>query len=290
VSDRRAVKLSVIMPCLDAAATVAVQLEALAGQKWTEEWELIVVDNGSTDETFEIVESYRPRFPNLRVLDASTRRGQAHALNAGARAAQGEAITFCDADDEVGPGWLAAMGDALERSEFVAGWGDSEKLNEPWLRDTRDPQPRDRLSVLPFPPHLPYAGSGGLGIRRPLHELVGGFDESLPMLFDVDYCIRVQQRGVQLDFVPQAVVHYRYRRNWRAIFGQARRYAEASALIQKRYGPGELDWKWPFRLWKPLLGALGRSYRKGDRTKLAWLLGWQVGRFRGSLRHRVPAL
>jgi GT2 family glycosyltransferase len=283
------VKLSVIMACLNAAETVTVQLEALAGQEWGEERELIVVDNGSTDETFEIVESFRPRIPNLRVVDASDRRGPAHALNVGVNAADGEAVLFCDADDEVAPGWLAAMGSALERSDFVAAWTDHVKLNEPWLRETRDPHPRDHLPTLPFPPHLPYAGSCAFGVRRRAHDLVGGFDESLLVLHDTDYCIRLQQHGVRLDFAPEAVVHYRYRHGWRAIFDQARSYAEASALIQKRYGPPQLDWRWPLRLWRPVLGALGRSYRRSDRAKLAWLLGWQVGRYQGSLRYRVAA-
>lgn len=278
------------MACRNAAETVAVQLEALAGQEWAHEWELIVVDNGSTDDTLEIVESFRPRFPSLRVVDASDRPGAAHARNAGVIAAQAEAIAFCDADDEVAPGWLAAMGDALMLSDFVAGWSDPVKLNDPWLRETREPQPRDRLPTLPYPPHLPYAGSCAFGIRRHVHELVGGFDESLLALHDTDYCIRVQLRDVRLEFAPDAVVHYRYRRSWRGIFDQARSYAADSALIQKRYGPPKLDWRWPLRLWRPVLAALGRSYRKSDRAKLAWLLGWQVGRYQGSLRHRVPAL
>lgn len=285
-----AVTLSVIMACRDAEETVAVQLEALAKQEWDEAWELIVVDNGSMDGTIEIVERFRPRLPSLRVVDAPERPGAAYALNVGVQAADGEGIAFCDADDEVAPGWLAAMGEALERSEFVAGWTDLAKLNDPWLRETRDPQPRDRLPTLPYPPYLPYAGTCALAIRRRVHDLVGGFDESLPVMHDTDYCIRIQQRGVQLDFAPEAVVHYRYRRSWRGIFGQARSYAEASALIQKRYGPPELDWRWPLRLWKPVLAALGRSYRRSERAKLAWLLGWQVGRYQGSVRYRVPAL
>jgi glycosyltransferase involved in cell wall biosynthesis len=285
-----ATPVSVVLPCRNGADTIADQLEALAGQECAEPWELVVVDNGSTDGTPAIVERYRDRIANLCVVDASDRAGVPYARNRGVAEATGERIAFCDADDEVARGWVSAMGDALQRFEFVAGWSDLVKLNDPWLRETREPQPRDRLPTLPYPPHLPYAGTCALGIRRRLHELVGGFDESLLVLHDTDYCIRVQQRGVPLELVPEAVVHYRYRRSWRGIFGQARSYAEASALIQKRYGPPKLDWRWPLRLWKPVLGALGRSYRRSDRAKLAWLLGWQVGRYQGSLRHRVPAL
>jgi glycosyltransferase involved in cell wall biosynthesis len=52
-------RLSVVIPCLNAAATIGVQLEALAGQSWEGEWEVVVADNGSTDGSQAIVESYR---------------------------------------------------------------------------------------------------------------------------------------------------------------------------------------------------------------------------------------
>lgn len=52
-------KLSVIIPCFNAANTIAVQLEALAQKHWCESWEVIVSDNGSTDETVAIVEQYQ---------------------------------------------------------------------------------------------------------------------------------------------------------------------------------------------------------------------------------------
>jgi hypothetical protein len=86
-------------------------------------------------------------------------------------------------------------------------------------------------------------------------------------------------------------MHYRYRDRWPAIFDQARRYADAGALLQKRYGEAAAPpWKWPFEHWKAVAQTLPRAYRRGDRAKLAWLLGWQLGRYRGSLRHRVLAI
>ncbi|HKV06504.1 MAG TPA: glycosyltransferase family A protein, partial [Thermoanaerobaculia bacterium] len=132
----RPLKLSVVIPCLNAADTLGVQLEALAGQSWPGEWEVIVADNGSTDGSREVVERYRDRLPNLRLVDASDKRGQAHARNVGAAAATGEAFLFCDADDEVAPGWLAALGRVLEDREFVACRYDNEKLNPEWVRRT----------------------------------------------------------------------------------------------------------------------------------------------------------
>lgn len=67
-------KLSVILPCFNGAKTIALQLEALAHQCWSEPWELVVVNNGSTDDSMQIVQSYRNLLPNLRIVDASVGR------------------------------------------------------------------------------------------------------------------------------------------------------------------------------------------------------------------------
>lgn len=279
------------MACLDAAETVERQLEALAAQDLSRPWELVVADNGSRDETAAIVERYRDRLPELRVVDASDRRGQAHALNVGVAEARGAAVLFCDADDEVASGWLGAMSDALREHEFVASRGDATQLNEPWLVETREAQPAGGLSRVAFPPFFAYAGSGGIGVRKEVHERFGGFDESMDVLFDVDYCIRLQLAGIELRLVPDAVMHYRYRDRPRAIFQQARRYADAAALLQKRYGePATTPLKWPFEHWKAVAKALPLALGRSGRAQLAWLLGWQVGRYRGSVRHRVLAV
>src|SRR5262245_29795227 len=144
-------KLSVVVPCLNAEATLGAQLAALSRQSWPDGWEVIVADNGSTDRSREIVESYRGRLPRLNLVDASDRRGHAHARNLGAAAATGDALLFCDADDEVAPGWLAAMGRALAGHEFVACRYDQEKLNPPAVRRTHLNPQKDGLTRYDYP-------------------------------------------------------------------------------------------------------------------------------------------
>src|SRR5215210_5003152 len=228
-------RLTVVIPALDAADDIAGQLDALAAQEWDEPWEVVVADNGSTDGTRAVVGRYADRLPALRVVDASQPAGQAHALNAGVESARAEAVAFCDADDEVAPGWVAAMGEALARHELVACQSDTAKLNEPWIQATREPQTPGELSRVSFPPYAPYAGSGGLGVQRSAHARLGGFDEDMVVLFDVDFCLRAYADGIELVLVPDALLHYRYRSGWRSTFKQARLYAEQMALVQKRY-------------------------------------------------------
>jgi glycosyltransferase involved in cell wall biosynthesis len=290
VTDSRP-SLSVVVPCLNEERTIEAQLRALERQEWGRPWEVLVADNGSDDGSVAVVESYSGRLPGLRVVDASGKRSQAHALNVGVREAQAEAVAFCDADDEVAPGWVAAMGEALLEHELVGCTADGAKLNEPWVRDVRVVGAPSRLW---FPPYMPFAGSGGLGVQRRVHELAGGFDESLPVLFDVDFCVRAQELGAHFVHVPEALIHYRFRHAWREIFAQARRYAVYGALLQKRHKPAGTGFpslaKWALTGWRPILRSLSRSGSRAARAKLAWQLGWLLGRFQGSLRYRVRAV
>jgi glycosyltransferase involved in cell wall biosynthesis len=288
-------KLSIIIPCFNAARTIGLQLDALVNQHWSEPWEIVVADNGSTDESRKIVESYRDRLPNLRIVDASRRRGQPYALNCGAAAATGIALAFCDADDEVAPGWVAAMGDALLQHDFVACRIDFKKLNPAWAQAVfqRHPQQHGRLVKASFPPYLWHAGGGTLGVKKSLHEALGGFDEALPYLHDTDFCFKVQLKGVELHFVSEAVVHIRCRDTLRGLLRQACHWAEYNVLLYKMYRPANsMDfsrWKICLGEWKGLLRAIPQS--RLDRTAQArwvWRFGWQLGRLLGSIKYHVP--
>lgn len=289
----RPLKLSVVIPCLNAADTLGVQLEALARQSWPGEWEVIVADNGSTDGSREVAERYRDRLPHLRVVDASDRKGQAHARNVGAAAAMGEAFLFCDADDEVAPGWLAALGRILEDREFVACRYDNEKLNPEWVRRTHLNPQKDGLTAYDYPDFLPHAGGGGLAVRRHVHEAVGGFDESMPALEDTDYCWRIQLAGYGFTFAPDAVVSIRHKHGLGGIFRQGMSYGKHNVLIYKKYRPlgmPRLGWtpgllRWGKLILKTPLMVLTRE----GRARWLWQLGWRLGRVEGCVRYRVVA-
>jgi glycosyltransferase involved in cell wall biosynthesis len=288
------VKLSVIVPCYNAAETISVQLEALANQQWSEPWEIIIANNGSTDDSMAIVERYRQRLPNLRIIDASARRGAAYASNVGAEAAKGEAIAFCDADDEAAPGWVAAIGAALSKYDFVASRFETEKLNAPMF--SRKHIQEERLMIASYPPYLPHAGGCGLGVKRLLHQKIGGFDESLLYLYETDFCFRLQLAQVRLYFVPEAVVHIRYRNSWLGMYRQSRGYSEYKLPLIKKHlalGAAKLSWMQLLRswlyAWKELTKYLFQIRRKSDVTKFVWQLGWCVGRVKGCIKHRVLA-
>lgn len=285
--------VSVVVPCYNAADTLGEQLAALAEQRWQGAWEVVVADNGSTDASREVAESFRDRLPSLRVVEASGRGGPGHARNRGAAEARGEILLFTDADDRVGEGWLAAMAWALEEHDFVAARYDAERLNPPAVARARNNPQADALIPYTYPPFLPHAGGSSLGVRRALHEAVGGFDEDLPALEDTDYCWRIQLQGTPLHLVPKATVHIRYRHEATGLFRQSFHFGIYNVALYKRYrqqGMPRLPLTAGLARWAKLLLTAHRLLLPSTRTQWLGQLGWRHGRLWGCLRFRTLAL
>ncbi len=281
------VELSVVMPAFNAASTIGAQLDALQKQHWDSSWEVIVADNGSTDTTAAIVSRRAANDPRIRLLDAGDHRGAAHARNAAVRVARGTSIAFCDADDVVGDRWVAAMGTALRETPFVTGPQEYKALNEPWLHAVYGARPAVELQL--FAGIFPFGPTANLGIRRDLFERLGGFDTSIAVYEDLELCLRAWLDGVELQFVPDAIVHYRYRSTVRGLWQQAVTYGAAGPVIARRLvdagrpGPsrwhGAKNWLWLVRKLPSLRSQAGRA---------RWVVvaGGSAGRLLGSVRAR----
>lgn len=286
-------KLSVIIPCYNAASTLAETLEALAAQTWEQPWEVLVVDNCSTDGSRAVAERFRVRLPSLRLISAAERQGQPYAINTGVAAALGESVAFCDADDVVGEGWLRAMGEALESHAFVAARIDVERLNSGWILQSRGNNQQNGLQPYRYPPFLSHAGGGTVAVRRQIFLDLGGFDEALPYLHDTDFCWRAQLAGVKLHFAGEAVMHVRYRANLRTLYRQARNYAEYNVLLYRRYrtrGMPPISLRMSARAWWRMLKRLRSVRDKGSFGLWLWHFAQRIGRLQGSIKYRVMAL
>lgn len=283
-----AVDLSVVIAAYDAAGTLPAQLEALAAQRTTCRWEVVLADNGSHDGTVAAALALADRLPALRVVDASSRRGAGAARNAGARVARGRSLVFCDADDVVAEGWLEAMHQALGRGPFVAGRLDASRLNSPAVVASRTLPQATGLQPSKLLPDLWHAGAGNMGIRADVFRQVGGFDEDAPCLEDTDLCWRVGLHGMPLEFVPDALVHVRLRAGLRATVRQGYQYGLGERWLTLRFAavaaaratprPGATDAPAP----------AGRAGRVGHRASQLLALAAEVARARD--RGRLHAL
>lgn len=282
------VRISVIIPALDAAATIAEQLAALAAQTVDEPFEVLVVDNGSRDATTEVARGFADRL-DLRVLACAT-PGTSAARNAGVRGARGDKLLFCDADDAAAPGWVAALAAGLDAAPAVGGAIENELLS------AGSPFVRRHPPGLPVAAgFLPRAITANFAVRRAVWEELGGFDEAYDYgAPDTEFCWRLQLAGHRLAYEPGAVMHYRHRGTLRSTARKAYRTGIARARLFRDYHAAGMP--------RPrTLGALARAGRLvarapgalvSPRIRWWWLeeAAGAWGRLVGSARYRVRYL
>lgn len=285
--------ISVIIPVLNAAKTLPLQLDALAAQTYRGAWEVLVADNGSTDGSADVALRWANLLPAIRVVDASDRRGINHARNVGAAAAAGDLLVFCDADDVATPTWLEAMADALSESELVGGYLDTESLNDPVSRSWRAGLPAaDLPTALEF---LRYAFGSNFGVRTAVFEKLEGFNETYAGGGDeLEFCWRAQLANYRLAFASHAVMRYRYRTNLRSFARQVYGFSRAEPQLYRQFrdhGMPRSRLRGAFKSWRWLILHLPVLVRPSP-ARATWVrrAARRWGRLCGSVRHRVVFL
>lgn len=230
------VSVAIVIPVGPDYGHLPEQLAALAGQEDPLEAgvEIVLSCNGSDQAEVERLAA-RVGWPanwRVRAIDSSERRGPSHARNAGWRSTAAELVVFCDADDLVGPTWLAGLADELESAELVSGVFDYKRLNPGGVGTWGE------VGVTALPRkfrHLPFVPSGNLGAHRALLELLGGFDESFDRSEDVDFSWRAQYSGARVAMAPGALLSVRRRESGDALFKQAREDAHFDVPLLHRH-------------------------------------------------------
>jgi glycosyltransferase involved in cell wall biosynthesis len=281
--------LSVVVPVRDVAEHLSTQLEALAQQDYRAAWEVVVADNGSRDATVDIARQWLDRLPAARLVRATATRGPSHARNAGAAAARGDFLAFCDADDAASSGWVRGMAEAASHGDIVAGGVGPGTLNDERTRSWHAVPPRERaLQSMRF---LVHASGTSTGVWADVFEAVGGFDEEVPVGEDVEFSWRAQTLGYRLALAPEAVVHERYRQRIRDLASQHLRYGQAGPLLYRRFrhlGMPRSRLRSAMLVWASI-GARTPALLWSPRARGRWALeaALRLGRITGSLRHRV---
>ncbi|HLS27493.1 MAG TPA: glycosyltransferase [Opitutales bacterium] len=284
-------KCSIIVSCHNCAYTLPIQIEVLSGQCRNDECEIIVVDNGSRDETVSVAKKLRHSIPNLRVLQANERKGFAHARNSAAQSAEGRFVLFCDGNDVAHNRWVESMSQALEKHPFVAGRLITTEINLPWTIAARPPEMQiEATAAVETFGHLPWASAANIGITRDLFDQCGGFNEELTALEDIDFSWRIQESGVDLTPVSESIVHYRLRNTMVGIFHQSLVYAlnfvRLSDLHQENgFSPPKPSFFSIIWTWLSTVFSLF-SFRRQHRGRLMWILGWSTGSLIGIVKCR----
>ncbi len=279
--------VSVIVPVLDEQEHIGDQLAALAGQTYDGAWEVLVVDNGSTDSTVERAGSWAGRVPALRVVDASARPGLNHARNVGARAAGGELLAFCDGDDVVAAGWLAALAHAARTADLVGGALEHRRLNgdDPlaW-----PPEPVNRGLLTGGHGYLTFVPGGNCAVWRDV-ALELGWDEGYRFgSSDKEFSWRAHLAGWRIGVAPDAVVHRRLRSGTGTLLRQHFRYGLSHPVLYRdfrHHGMPGPAWRQVGEAWRAVLTGLPRALRAPSRHQRLLSSGARrLGRLVGSVR------
>ncbi len=277
--------LSVVIPAHDVEATLPEQLDALATEGWDGRWEVVVVDNRSSDGTAAVVQRRRAQEPWLRLVHADARCSPNYARTVGVEAAESDAIAFCDGDDVIAPGWVAAMREALHDHPVVTGALDVDTLNPPWLVRTRG---GGATSLRRFHGTFPICATGNFGIHRDVWRSLGELTDRAAFE-DMDISLRIWREGVPVAFEPRAVVQYRYRRTARELWAQGRRYGlgRIALCVTLRDAGLRVPRLSGWRSWLLTALRLWEVVTPTGRARLAWHLGNRAGQLSGFVKYHT---
>jgi glycosyltransferase involved in cell wall biosynthesis len=278
--------ISVIVPVRNGMPWLEEQLRALTEQECALPWEVIVADNNSTDESRVLVQKWAERHTRIRLVDASKVRGPGATRNVGVQAAQGELLAFCDADDVVQPGWLAAHVLALAEADISAGVFDAWSLNGLAAPSPSSYAPPPALGLFGF---LPAAGSGNLAVRRHAFEELGGFAEDLMTGEDFDLSWRGQLAGQRFVLSPDAVLARRDQQGFKAVLRRYTAYGRCGPVLYRRFREKGLgrELQTAAKAWVWILVSTPRLVQPEFRGRWARVAGWRTGRLLESMRRRV---
>jgi glycosyltransferase involved in cell wall biosynthesis len=194
VSDEAPPLVSVIMPAYNAAENIGEALGSVLAQDW-QPLEVVVVDDGSTDETGEIVRSFSDV-----VYVRQENQGPSAARNAAAAASSGAFIANFDSDDLLPPTRIGAqVRHLIAHRELGAVFGRQEWLNAPsWMA---------RDSVYGDVDGIPLSS---VMFRRDVFFTLGGYDTSFVHGEDMDLLVRMREHGIEYEVIPEVVLFRRY--------------------------------------------------------------------------------
>jgi O-antigen biosynthesis protein len=235
VLERTPPFISVVVCVYNGAQTLDFCLEGL-GRLDYPRYEVIVVDDGSTDASAAIASKYRVR------LIRTDNRGLSSARNVGLLAARGEIVAYIDADASPDPHWLNYLSVAFARANHAGVGGPNLAPPECGLTaDCVAHAPGGPLHVLLTDELAEHVPGCNMAFRRDALEEIGGFDPQFRVAGDdVDICWRIRERGWTIGFNAGAVVWHCRRNSIRGYWRWQREYGKSEAMVERKW-PGKYN-------------------------------------------------
>ncbi|MBC7234023.1 MAG: glycosyltransferase [Chloroflexi bacterium] len=197
---------SVVIPAHNEREPITRCLQALVRQEGVPGgYEVIVVDDASSDGTAEVARAY-----GARVIVQAVRQGPAAARNAGALQAQGDVLLFLDADCEPAPTWCAEMLRPMADPSVCGVYGAYRTRQTSAVARFAQAEFDERYARLAQRERIDFLATHAAAIRRDVFLAVGGFRVDMRGNEDVELAFRLSQAGYRIVFAPQAVVYHEH--------------------------------------------------------------------------------
>ncbi|HEU4635968.1 MAG TPA: glycosyltransferase [Edaphobacter sp.] len=196
---------SVIIPTYNGGRRIAHCLDALLPQIGGRDIEIIVIDDGSTDDTCSVVQNY----PAVRLITQAN-AGPAAARNHGASAAKGKILLFTDDDCVPMPDWMDAMLAPFQDPKVVGVKGIYRTHQKSLAARFVQMEYEDKYRLMANLPSIDFIDTYSAGFLRDRFLEMNGYDTSFPVACaeDIELSYRMSSRGWLMKFVPQAIVYH----------------------------------------------------------------------------------
>ncbi len=195
---------SIIVPTFNGASRITLCLDALVEQTKGRDVEILVVDDGSTDDATNVIGRYPVR------LISQTNAGPASARNRGAMEARGAVVLFTDDDCVPLAGWLDAMLDPLQDADVVGAKGIYRTRQKSLVARFVQLEYEDKYRLMRYLTSIDFIDTYSAAFRRDRFLEMRGYDTSFPVACaeDVELSYRMSARGWKMKFVPEAIVYH----------------------------------------------------------------------------------
>jgi glycosyltransferase involved in cell wall biosynthesis len=197
--------VSIIIPTFNGASRIGNCLDALLKQTGGREAEILVVNDGSTDNTAQVVDQYS----GVRLITQSN-AGPAAARNRGVLDARGTIVLFTDDDCVPIPDWLGAMLEPFNDPELVGAKGVYRTRQKSLVARFVQAEYEDRYRLMRRLPTIDFIDTYSAAFRRDRFLEMTGYDTSFPVACaeDIELSYRISARGGKMKFIPTAIVYH----------------------------------------------------------------------------------
>jgi GT2 family glycosyltransferase len=197
--------ISIIIPTFNGSRRIGNCLDALLQQSANRAVEILVVNDGSTDDTAAVV----GRYAGVRLI-SQVNAGPAAARNHGASEAKGSILLFTDDDCVPAPGWLDAMLVPFSAAEVVGAKGAYRTRQKKLAARFVQIEYEDRYHLMRQLPEIDFIDTYSAAFRRDRFMEMGGYDTSFPVACaeDIELSYRMSARGWKMKFVPAAIIYH----------------------------------------------------------------------------------